>query len=74
MESAGRGREASRDDAVVLRGTMNRPAIARDTFEPRMGTPLGVIAAGSSLFNVFFVIIASPLVGWAVVAAKALSP
>ena len=43
-------------------------------FEPAMGTPLGVIAAGSSLFNVFFVVIASPLVGWAIVAAKALSP
>jgi len=40
-------------------------------FEKSMGTPLGLIAAGSSLFNAFFVIIASPLVGWAIVAAKA---
>jgi len=43
-------------------------------FEPRMGTSLGAIAAGSSLFNVFFVVIASPLVTWAIVAAKALGP
>jgi NADH-quinone oxidoreductase subunit N len=41
-------------------------------FEKNMGVPLGAIAAGSSLFNAFFVIIASPLVGWAIVAAKAL--
>jgi len=43
-------------------------------FEPRMGVRLGMIAAGSSLFNVFFAVIASPLVTWAIVAAKALSP
>jgi NADH-quinone oxidoreductase subunit N len=47
---------------------------AAPAFEKNMGTPLGVIAAGSSLFNVFFVVIASPLVGWAIVAAKSLSP
>jgi NADH-quinone oxidoreductase subunit N len=47
---------------------------AAPAFEPAMGARLGVIAAGSSLFNVFFVIIASPLVGWAITAAKALSP
>ena len=40
-------------------------------FEKRMGAPLGLIAAGSSLFNAIFVVIASPLVGWAVAAAKA---
>ena len=41
-------------------------------FEKSMGAPLGVIAAGSGLFNAFFVIMASPLVGWAMAAAKAL--
>ncbi|HLY04371.1 MAG TPA: NADH-quinone oxidoreductase subunit NuoN [Rhizomicrobium sp.] len=40
-------------------------------FERNMGTPFGAIAAASSLFNAFFVVIASPLVGWAIVAAKA---
>jgi len=43
-------------------------------FEPAMGARLGVIAAGSSLFNLFFVIMASPLVNWSIAAAKALTP
>jgi len=43
-------------------------------FEGRIGAPLVVIAAGSSLFNLFFVVLAWPLVGAAAIAAKALVP
>jgi NADH-quinone oxidoreductase subunit N len=43
-------------------------------FDTPMERSLGVIAAGSSAFNLFFVLIASPLVGWALVGAKALVP
>jgi NADH-quinone oxidoreductase subunit N len=43
-------------------------------FEPAMGTSLGAIVVGSSLFNLSFVVIASPLVTWAIVAARALGP
>jgi hypothetical protein len=39
-----------------------------------MGTSLGAIVVGSSLFNLSFVVIASPLVTWAIVAARALGP
>ena len=34
-----------------------------------MRRELGAIAAVSSLFNVFFVIIASPIVGWSIISA-----
>jgi len=47
---------------------------AAPAFTPPMGRGLGAIAAGSSLFNLFFVIIASPIVGWSIAAAKALAP
>ena len=40
-------------------------------FEPRMGRELGAIAAVSSLFNLFFVLVASPIVDWSIAAAKA---
>jgi hypothetical protein len=39
-----------------------------------MGARLGAIAAGASLFNVFFVVWATPLVGAAAIGAKALVP
>jgi len=49
----------------------DQPAAA---FDDGMGTRLGAIAAGSSLFNLFFIVIASPIVAAAAIAAKALVP
>ena len=43
-------------------------------FDTPMETPLVVIAAGSSAFNLFFVLFASPLVAAAAIGAKALIP
>ncbi|MGH6877666.1 MAG: NADH-quinone oxidoreductase subunit N, partial [Rhizomicrobium sp.] len=43
-------------------------------FEGGMGPRLGAIAAGSSLFNLFFVLFASPIVAAAAIGAKALVP
>ena len=43
-------------------------------FEGNLGMRLGAIAAGSSLFNLFFVVIASPVVAAAAIGAKALVP
>jgi NADH-quinone oxidoreductase subunit N len=43
-------------------------------FEASLGPRLGAIAGGSSLFNLFFVVIAWPLVGAAAIGAKALFP
>jgi NADH-quinone oxidoreductase subunit N len=47
---------------------------AAPAFEGNMGMRLGAIAVGSSIFNLFFVLIASPLVGAAAIGAKALVP
>jgi NADH-quinone oxidoreductase subunit N len=47
---------------------------AAPAFEGEMGMRLGAIAVGSSLFNLFFVLVASPLVGAAAIGAKALVP
>ena len=47
---------------------------AAPAFEGEMGVRLGAIAVGSSLFNLFFVLFASPLVTAAVAGAKALVP
>ena len=47
---------------------------AAPAFDGAMGVRLGAILVGSSLFNLLFVVIASPLVGAAVVGAKALVP
>ncbi len=43
-------------------------------FEGEMGMRLGAIATAASLFNVFFVVWATPLVGAAAIGAKALVP
>jgi NADH-quinone oxidoreductase subunit N len=43
-------------------------------FESEMGMRLGAIAVGASLFNLFFVVWATPLVGAAAIGAKALVP
>jgi NADH-quinone oxidoreductase subunit N len=43
-------------------------------FDREMGMRLGAIAVGSSLFNLFFVVWATPLVGAAAIGAKALVP
>ena len=47
---------------------------AAPAFEREMGMRLGAIAVGSSLFNLFFVVWATPLVGAAAIGAKALVP
>lgn len=43
-------------------------------FDTPMEASLGLIAAGSSAFNLFFVLVASPLVGAAAIGARALMP
>jgi NADH-quinone oxidoreductase subunit N len=43
-------------------------------FDGKMGMQLGAIVAGASIFNLFFVALASPLVGAAAIGAKALFP
>jgi len=47
---------------------------AAPAFEGSLGPRLGAIAGASSLFNLFFVVIAWPLVGAAAIGAKALFP
>jgi NADH-quinone oxidoreductase subunit N len=47
---------------------------AAPAFDGEMGMGSGAIAAGASLFNLFFVVIALPLLATAAIAAKALFP
>ena len=47
---------------------------AAPAFDGEMGMKLGAIAVGSSIFNLFFVVWATPLVGAAAIGAKALVP
>jgi NADH-quinone oxidoreductase subunit N len=44
------------------------------SFDAGIGAPLGSIMAGASVFNLFFVLFAYPLVSAAAVGAKALVP